>query len=1234
MTDPAAQDVSGGGGDYGPIDLVYLWCDVAEPVFRAKRAACAAKFGISLGDSVNGDGRFRNNDELRFSLRSAERHAPWLRRVFICLDDDQAPPPWLDLENPRLRIVRQSEFVPGEFLPTFSSMTVEHFLWRIPGLSERFLYANDDMMFGKPLSPDFFFAGDGRPFCRFFGRPMPSTDKDLSSYRKWLENAADLFRARHASPCADAAASLARWPHHNIDAYVKSDLERIYRLYRDAIEPTLRNPFRANDSVQRSLYSYEGIQSFGWRYRPVDGENPETALVPSFWSLANAVNSRPAPGLFCFNDTEWRGDYERRHGMRLISDLLLPGKSGFEVRAADDGADDGAEARRAAVRRHLERYCARNGRDNFSAAARKVRERLKREPRPSTERPLVSVIVSVRNAERTLNDCMAGVFSAQGSPDIEVICVDDGSFDDSRELLESWAKDAPCLRIVERAGTGPDAARKAGLAAARGECRFFLSASDRLARGNVLLKTHEQVELMVREATFAREVVLDIGRPDIRPAFAERNVPVALSTDGNYLPYLEVVLRSIVAHPQTGNLDILVFHDGIDADARRGFADRFKDVGNLSVRFVDVGDAVKSTRVGTYRQAPGGHLTSAALFRTFIPRLLPAYDKIVYLDVDVCVRGDLADLFHADLGDCLLAGVHDVGVEAFFLNRPDYLEHAALYGFSAWDDYINSGVVVMNLAAFRAEDALSRRIMAAAVGNTRYLCDQDALNFLCAGRIKPLDAEWNALTTPPCPESWAEKTNGLPKIFHYAGGAKPWSHPQSAFADRWWSHVPLESGAELWRKAFGDKAQVSLGEGVAASVVIPVFNAEAGLAHTLFSYSAQTLGNVEIICVDDGSTDGSREICERFAAFDPRIRVVSQPHLGAAAAFNRGIAEARGRWLFFGGTDGFCRPEALAEMVSAGERDEADVVVAGWRVVDESTGFVSERRLPSEWIGADCTADCLGGGANLFLDANPAVWNKLFKAEFVRSNGLEHRPNRHAGSAFFSCAALARAGRTSFLSASRYYHKETVSGSVTDRPEREAGAPADWLSAFAEAKPLLEGGDGRLQAHLFGAAVMQLFRILFASRTERGTAAAFDALKNGVLKLSPPATDASASAVDLGPCRGLFDIVRSGGDLEAVFRAQCDLLAARNERERRLVAQRDAQLAALKRNVAERDKRLTDLKRTIAETNESLKKARAQVKRQKKAEKILKSSLTYRVGLVLTWPLRKAWDVVCGPGSG
>lgn len=175
-----------------------------------------------------------------------------MRWVFVCMDADQTPPAWLDLGNPRLRVVRHGEFMPGEFLPTFNSNTIEHFLWRIPGLSEQFLYANDDAMFGKPVSRDFFFAGDGQPYCRF-KNPMPKLDGSPANYRRGIMNAAELFRARHAAPCADVADSMLRWPHHNVDGYTRSGLAKTYDLYRDSITPTLlTRPFRkARDIIRR-----------------------------------------------------------------------------------------------------------------------------------------------------------------------------------------------------------------------------------------------------------------------------------------------------------------------------------------------------------------------------------------------------------------------------------------------------------------------------------------------------------------------------------------------------------------------------------------------------------------------------------------------------------------------------------------------------------------------------------------------------------------------------------------------------------------------------------------------------------------------------------------------------------------------------------------------------------------------------------------------------------------------
>ena len=102
-------------------------------------------------------------------------------------------------------------------------------------------------------------------------------------------------------------------------------------------------------------------------------------------------------------------------------------------------------------------------------------------------------------------------------------------------------------------------------------------------------------------------------------------------------------------------------------------------------------------------------------------------------------------------------------------------------------------------------------------------------------------------------------------------------------------------------------------KGIVASVVVPVYNAQARLRACLDCYAAQTLEAIEIICVDDGSTDRSHGILEEYARKDSRFRIIEQENSGAAIARNRGAAEAGGEWVFFGDADDECAPEMLSE---------------------------------------------------------------------------------------------------------------------------------------------------------------------------------------------------------------------------------------------------------------------------------------------------------------------------------
>lgn len=142
-----------------PVDAVYTWVDGSDPQLAAKRAAHMPpeerRQAVSQGEAL-----FRSNDELRYSLRSLETYAPWVRRIFI-VTDNQAPS-WLAAGN-KIRVVDHREIIPAEYLPTFSSRVIEAFLHMIPDLAEHYIYCNDDVFLASPCEPGDFFTPNGLP---------------------------------------------------------------------------------------------------------------------------------------------------------------------------------------------------------------------------------------------------------------------------------------------------------------------------------------------------------------------------------------------------------------------------------------------------------------------------------------------------------------------------------------------------------------------------------------------------------------------------------------------------------------------------------------------------------------------------------------------------------------------------------------------------------------------------------------------------------------------------------------------------------------------------------------------------------------------------------------------------------------------------------------------------------------------------------------------------------------
>lgn len=135
-----------------PIDFVITWVDGNDPEWRKERDQYAA---LVHGEKDNSIIRYRDWDLLKYWFRGVEKFAPWVNNIFFVTWGHL--PEWLNVNHPKLKIVKHSDFIPAEYLPTFSSNVFEYYFHRIEGLSDRFVYFNDDMFLIDKVSPSRFF---------------------------------------------------------------------------------------------------------------------------------------------------------------------------------------------------------------------------------------------------------------------------------------------------------------------------------------------------------------------------------------------------------------------------------------------------------------------------------------------------------------------------------------------------------------------------------------------------------------------------------------------------------------------------------------------------------------------------------------------------------------------------------------------------------------------------------------------------------------------------------------------------------------------------------------------------------------------------------------------------------------------------------------------------------------------------------------------------------------------
>lgn len=279
-----------------PIDVVYLWVDGQDPEWSETRDSVIAELTGTVPSNSSDPSRFRDNGELRYSLRSIFHHCDWVRNI-ILVTDSQVPP-WLDTSHPRIRMVTHQElFGSSGRLPTYNSHAITSRIHHLDGLSEQFLILNDDVFVGHDIGPEKFFLSNG--MSKFF--MSQATLRYTNSYQQAHEaarrNVVDLIHR-------DFGVAPSRIFCHTPVPQLRSLLFELEERYPDLFETTWSHQLRSPDDFQINSWMHHYI---GYLLRrTVPGTIPYTYFSLGAKNLKHRLEALLAnrwAATFCLNDS-------------------------------------------------------------------------------------------------------------------------------------------------------------------------------------------------------------------------------------------------------------------------------------------------------------------------------------------------------------------------------------------------------------------------------------------------------------------------------------------------------------------------------------------------------------------------------------------------------------------------------------------------------------------------------------------------------------------------------------------------------------------------------------------------------------------------------------------------------------------------------------------------------------------------------------------------------------------
>ena len=636
----------------------------------------------------------------------------------------------------------------------------------------------------------------------------------------------------------------------------------------------------------------------------------------------------------------------------------------------------------------------------------------------------VSIIIPIYNVEEYLEECLLSALK-QTLKEIEIICVNDGTPDNSMDIVNKYAKEDSRIVIVEKENGGLSSARNAGMAAAKGEYVYFLDSDDYIledamevlyeqAHDNNLDDIYFDAESFFESEDLKEEmsVYVDyyVRKADYSQIVTGLEMLKKMDENNEFRPSacLQMAKREFLLENKIQFYNGIIHEDNLFSLECMLEAKRVKHVPQqFYMRRVRAESIMTATK--EFKSSFGYYMCLEGI----LDRLK---DKNDYSpEIQEAIINRLCNIQSNALNKIM--EIPEEEMEEFMESLP-----------------IRSRVMYKMMVQRMAEERQR--------GNREY-----EWKMRSERRIERI--QYNVEGLKGKLQRKEKELEELKESSTYKMGKKMLAAP-NAVKEVQYNVKNRGKKYALW----SIKNKIVKPKEIYVSIIIPVYNASQFLRACLETVEGQSLKNIEVICVNDGSEDTSLEVLQEFAAKDSRFRIIDKENTGAGDCRNIGLREAKGEYVLFLDADDKFEPELCDKAYFKAKTDNADICFFG------ATRFNMQNKKmePMNWVlrkellpkTTPFTKEQLGN--QFFQMTSGCPWSKLFRREFILEHHLEFMNLQNANDLYFVRSAMALAKNMTYVNESLVTYR-FAAGSNTQSTKHKA--PLEFYKAYKALKDKL-----------------------------------------------------------------------------------------------------------------------------------------------------------------------------------